>query len=219
MTKMVFLILMVLWARPWPARAAFHFGLGNSAAKRAEKVMEEAVPAFPVMTLPILPLQSVTTGQVIWPFGVQAGGHPNGHPGIDFQTVIGGSVLASATAKVYKIEDDRMDGVLQKLVMLETSGYQIVYVGSLINISVAPGDLVMKGQKIAELGQFGLTSQPYGFLHWGVNSRAQQTAICPYDILNRQSQIELEKLFALSTYFGQDRFPLICNPCPAGGCR
>lgn len=221
--KIVLPIIAVLFAAqalaPAPAEAAFRFGLGNSAAKRAEAVMDEAIPASPVLILPVSPLQATTSGQVIWPFGVQGGGHPQGHPGIDFQTVIGASVFASATAKVYKIEDDFTDGVLQKLIMLETANYQIVYVGSLINISVAAGDLVVKGQKIADLGQFGLVSQPYGFVHWGVNARSLQTAVCPYNLMSSESQRQLESLFARSTYFGQAQFPLICNPCPAGGCR
>ncbi len=221
--KTVFSVLAVLFAGqalvPAPADAAFRFGLGNSAAKRAADVMDEAIPSNPILILPISPLQATTSGQVIWPFGVQGGAHPQGHPGIDFQTVIGASVFASATAKVYKIEDDFTDGVLQKLIMLETSNYQIVYVGSLINISVAAGDLVVKGQKIADLGQFGRTSLPYGFVHWGVNAKSLQTAVCPYNLLSSDAQRQLDSLFALATYSGQAQFPLICNPCPAGGCR
>ncbi len=202
-----------------PANAAFRFGLGNSAARRAAEVMDDAIPATPVLILPIPHLQSVTSGQVIWPFGVQGGGHPNGHPGFDFQTVVGAPVFASANAKIYKIEDDFTDGAAQKLVMLETSGYQIVYVGSLINITVAQGDIVIKGQKIADLGKSALTTLNNGFLHWGVNSKERQTAVCPYDLMSAEAQRQLDGLFALTTYSEQTRFPLICNPCPAGGCR
>lgn len=219
MSKKTWLILAVLLAAQSPAVAAFRVGLGSSAAKRAAKVMDDAIPATPVMILPIQPLQSVTTGQVIWPFGVQGGGHPNGHPGFDFQTVVGASLLATASARVYKIEDDFTDGVHQKLIMLETSAYQFVYVGSLINLAVSPGDIVRKGQKIAELGQSSLSYNPVGNLHWGVNSRSRQAAVCPYDFLSPEAQSQINGLFALSTYTGQAQYPLLCNPCPPGGCR
>ncbi len=218
--RYILLTLTLFAALQVPAEAAFRFGLANSAAKRAASVMDEAIPATPVMILPISALESVTTGQVIWPFGVQGGGHPMGHPGFDFQTVVGGSVYASATMRVTKIENDFTDGALQKLIMFETASYQIVYVGSMINITVGPGDVVTKGQKFATLGQFALVAQSYGFLHWGVNTKGgNQGAVCPYDLLGTEAQRQLDALFRLSTYSGQDRFPLICNPCPAGGCR
>ncbi len=220
--KKILLILAVSVAAQASAEAAFRFGIGKGAAERAAKVMDEAVPAYPVMILPISPLESMTTGQVIWPFGVQGGGHPNGHPGIDFQTVIGASVFAAATARLARIEDDFTDGAAQKLLMFETPGYQIVYIGSMVNITVAPGDFVNRGQKIAELSRFGAGAATYGFLHWGINPRSSDqfgTNFCPYDALSSEGQRQLEALFARSTYFLQDRFPLICNPCPSGGCR
>ncbi len=218
MAMKILLILAVSLALQAPASAAFRFGLGKSAAARASNVMEEAIPAFPVMILPISPLESVTTGQVIWPYGVQGGGHPNGHPGLDFQTVLGASIYATATAKVLRIENDFTDGFSNKLLMLETRGYQIVYTGNLLNMTIAPGDIVRKGQKIAELGQFSPT-QPYCFLHWGINVNSQQSNVCPYDTLNPESKRQLDALFALTTYSEQSRFPLLCNPCPPGGCR
>ena len=201
------------------AQGAFRFGLANSAAKRAAQVADDSLPATPSMCLPILQLESITTGQVIWPFGVQGGGHPMGHPGIDFQTVLNGSVFASATAKVSRIEDSYTDGTPQKYIQLETPGYQLAYVGTLINITVVPGSFVSKGQKIAELGPFSGWGNRNGFLHWGMYARSNQMAICPYDFLDPTAQGQLSALFAFTTYAEQSQFPLLCNPCPAGGCR
>lgn len=109
MTRKIFLIFIASLASQAPASAAFRFGLGDSAAKRAAKVMEEAIPAFPVMVLPILPLQSVTTGQVIWPFGVQGGGHPNGHPGFDLFKE--GKAMSMLTKKIRSIKKVFSDGI------------------------------------------------------------------------------------------------------------
>ena len=218
MLKKWFLLLAILFAAQAPARAAFRFGLGNAAAKRAAKVMDDAIPKIPVMILPIRPLDSATTGQVIWPYGVQGGGHPNGHPGIDFQTVEGASIFAAATARVYKIEDDFTDGSANKLVMLETGSYQIVYTGNLMNLTIAAGDIVVKGQKFADLGRFSPRTSSC-FMHFGMNSNSQQAAVCPYGFFTPEAQRQLDALFALTTYTEQSQFPLICNPCPTGGCR
>ena len=203
------------------SQAAFRFGLANSAAKRGANVVDQVLPLSIVLILPVLPSQVATQGQVIWPFGVQAGGHPNGHPGIDFQTVIGAAVLASANGKVREVSDRSVDSPeKEKVIIIDHARNQGAYVGSLINITVSVGDFVVQGQKLADLGAFqgGL---PYGFLHWGLSTfmTDQPAAICPYNFLTAEGKADLDQMFARSTYVERSQFPLICNPCPAGGCR
>lgn len=69
--------------------AEFRLGLAKSVAKRGAKISEEVFPDRPApMILPV-PAAMVTHGEIIWPFGVRGGGHPQGHPGFDFNTDVG----------------------------------------------------------------------------------------------------------------------------------
>ena len=220
MKRFTILLTISFCAAAIHSDAAFRFGLANSAAKRATKIVDEKLPTNPILILPVAVAQMTTSGQVIWPFGIRAGGHPEGHPGIDFQTILGASVFASAAGKVREVSDRSGTSLeAEKVIIIDHALYQGAYVGSLINISVAVGDFVVQGQKLGDLGPFALGPGTYGFLHWGYTPFSTQSPVCPYNFLTAQGKKDLEQLFALSTYDGQNQFPLLCNPCPVSGCR
>lgn len=199
--------------------AEVRIGLANSAARRAAKINEEA---FPDKTAPLIlpvPAALVDRSQLLWPFGVQGGGHPHGHPGFDFDTELGAPVLAAFRGRVRSVTDAMEGSVAEKVIEIVDSQYQSFYIGPMVNVSVSPGDFVMQGQKIAELGPFGNPSDPFGFIHWGVYSLASQQPVCGYELMSPAAKAELEDIHARSTYSEKTTYPLICNPCPSGGCR
>lgn len=199
--------------------AEVQLGLAKSAAKRGAKISAEVFPARPApMILPV-PAALVTHGEILWPFGVRGGGHPQGHPGFDFNTDVGAPVFATSRGRVRNITDEVEEGVTEKVVEIVDASFQTFYIGPMVNVSIAVGDFVEEGQKIAELGTFSNLPSPYGFIHWGVNSLSSQMAVCPYEFLTPTAKLELEGLHARSAYSEKTAFPLICNPCPSDGCR
>ena len=200
-------------------QAAFRFGLANNAAKRGAGVAEQALPINIVL---ILPISASQINSMLWPFGVQGGGHPNGHPGIDLGAVLGASVFASANGKVREVSDRSLDSPeMEKVIIIDHARYQSAYVGSLTRITVQAGDFVVQGQKLGELEGFQGGKQSYGFLHWGLSTflTSDPASVCPYNFTAADGKTVLEQLFSRSTYSERSQFPLLCNPCPAGGCR
>jgi len=59
----------------------------------------------PSIALPVNPAQLDYSGSsyVIWPYGVRGGGHPNGHPGIDFAWNFSGPIHAACDAIITAI--------------------------------------------------------------------------------------------------------------------
>lgn len=224
MTKKTALSLAV-WlsvAAGFPAAGgtAFRFGLANNAAKRGAEIAGQATSGPVSMPLPV-PAAQVTRGVLIWPFGARGGDHPNGHPGIDFQTEVGAPLYATLGGRVREVSDTLLvsQGIMEKTIMVDHDAYQVAYVGPMTNVSVSVGQVIKQGQKIAELSAWPNASPAYGFVHWGVISLATKLAVCPYPLMNATAKREMEDLHARSTYSDKAQFPDICNPCPDGGCR
>jgi hypothetical protein len=217
--KTLTMVLAVGFAAASSAGAGLRFGLAKSAAQRASDIAGEALPENLTLVLPISPAQMNYGSQVLWPFGVQGGGHPHGHPGIDFYSVPGADVVATAPGRVAQIIDEPAEPELrQKNIKIEHGGGQTYYIGTFRTISVSVGDYVKQGQKIGVLGPIPTGTMSYGFMHWGVGTRTSQTSVCPRDYLSPSDQAALDRLQQLSSYLEKSQYPLICNPCPAGGC-
>ncbi len=220
MTKKIVLLFFggILAFEP-PVHAAFRFGLANSAAKRGSKIADQALPSPVILKMPLLRSEG---SRLLWPFGVQGGGHPQGHPGIDFAANIGASVYASANGRVREVSDrSGSSAEAEKVIIIDHAQNQGAYVGSFKNIAVSVGDFVVQGQKLAELEAFAGSSGQYGFLHWGLSTfmTSSPAAVCPYDYLTDDGKAELTAMFTGTIYSGMAQFPLLCNPCPSGGCR
>lgn len=217
-----FLIFLsaLLWGIVFQSDAAFRFGLANSVAKRGSNIVNEVLPGNLALILPINPAHVDFSGQVIWPYGARGWGHPEGHPGIDFDLEVGAPVYASATGKVREVSaySVHSGSGTETLIIIDHAFYSTVYVGSLQNVTLSVGSFVVQGQKIADLGQWALSqNRQYGFIHWGVNSFATQRSVCPSDFLNSAAKTELERMLIRAIYPDKDQFPNLCNPCPA--CR
>lgn len=203
-------------------QASFRVGLADNAAKRSAEAVDKAFPNPLTLTLPIDPaLIDPDSVQVIWPFGIPGSSHPDGHPGIDFDTVLNAAVYASAAGKVREVSNQSQHSSAAEVVLIiDHAATQTTYVGSLINVTVSPGAIVTQGQKIAELGPWSLgQGRQYGFLHWGLTSFTSHVSLCPYLFLDSKGKSDLEALHARSNYQNKAQYPLICNPCAATGCR
>jgi len=162
----------------------------------------------------------------IWPYGVQGGDHPHGHPGIDFESDSGKPIIAvdDGTITVFqtnigKYGEDTMSFISDSL----GDGYEIYYTGSMKDFQVQENSRVKRGDVLAYFRPWieanGVVLES-GYIHFEVHTRniGRGGSNCPYNFMTNESKRELKEIFTQSTYQKKDQFPLICNPCPEGGC-
>jgi murein DD-endopeptidase MepM/ murein hydrolase activator NlpD len=96
----------------------------------------------------LLPLNKVDaaigTSNVVWPFGVHGGGHPEGHPGADFWMAPGSPILAAAGGEVVMLDSS--------MLMIECRSGLLLQYEHLKNIdaTLSIGTTVSAGQHLAE---------------------------------------------------------------------
>jgi murein DD-endopeptidase MepM/ murein hydrolase activator NlpD len=162
----------------------------------------------------------------IWPYGVQGGDHPHGHPGIDFESEVGNPILAVDDGIITVLQtnvgeygEDTLSFISDSL----GSYYEIYYTGSLTDFQVQEGDRVNRGDILAYYRAWREpdgTVLDSGYIHFEVHTRSieQGGSNCPYNFMNDEAKRELDELLSNSTYEEKPMFPLICNACPEGGC-
>jgi len=170
--------------------------------------------AVPVVVAQLDPTNSMK----IWPFGIAGGDHPNGHPGIDFFVVTGGDVLADSRGTVAEVTSSVYPGEMS-IGVRHGDGWKSFYTGFFQSIKVAAGQSVAAGQVLATAAPFGLGSTGPASYHWGIIAEDTRQAACPADFLSPDDRARLQALLDQSSYPDKDRYPLLCNPCPPGGCR
>lgn len=179
----------------------------------------------------ILPLKTedlLTKYQGIWPFGIRGGDHPNGHPGIDFETKVRAPVFAVANGKVTQAGE--AEGFNEQKIVINFEDGQtkmdIWYVGPM-EIEVKVGDMVKTGDTIAHARPSTQGGQDdVGFLHFETFRfmPLPPGAVCPAEFMSQDAKADLDELFKESKYKERAEFPLLCNKCPEGfppfgGCR
>lgn len=92
-------------------------------------------------------------------------GFQSGHPGYDLSSYLGHPVVAFTSGKVYKIESGEFG--LGKYIVLDHGHNLYSVYAHLGSFSVKPGDHVITGQKIGEIGMTGYTTGPH--LHFEVH--------------------------------------------------
>ncbi len=164
----------------------------------------------PGLVLPIVPSEMVRPSDVvnppggIWPYGVHAGGHPRGHPGIDFDLVAGGKVLAMRGGTVSAVESDPGGGGTAS-VFIDTASFQLEY--DHLDASTVPsvGDTVAQGEFIGSAA----TGGAWATFH--VQVGPPEKSVCPWDLMRPEPQLELEALFLDAAYDGDLVEPFLCN--------
>lgn len=180
------------------------------------------------LLLPFKKEDLLTKYQGIWPFGIRGGDHPNGHPGIDFETKVRAPVLAAADGKVTQAGE--AEGFNEQKIVVNFDNGQtkmdIWYVGPM-EVGVKVGEIVKAGDIIAHTKASTQAGQgDVGFLHFETSRYMPfpPGAICPAEFMNTQAKKDLGELFTQSKYKEREKFPLLCNECPPGfypfgGCR
>jgi len=115
-----------------------------------------------VITAPLGGAPRILAGFGDW---VSAEGYPrlSPHRGIDFSGKISADVLAAADGRVAVAEDSRDLCGLKVVIVHEPYGYLTIYCHSSA-LTVQPGEMVKRGQRIGALGTTGQRAWP-GFEH------------------------------------------------------
>lgn len=161
----------------------------------------------------------------IWPYGVQGGDHPHGHPGIDFRGKENTEILAvdDGTITVVQTNIGQYQEDSISLIPDSLSGkYEIYYTGSMKNFVVNVGDTVKQGDVIAHFRPWTEGGRVFedGSIHFEIHKRSKGKggSLCPYIFMTEEAKTQLKNLHNKSTYDEMDDYPLLCNPCPTGGC-
>lgn len=180
----------------------------------------------PACILPIPEGSALSEDKGLWPFGVRGGEHPLGHPGFDFEARVGTPILAVTDGSVGHVGPSGHHGGQTISIghMTRLGWVDTYYTGSISQIRVKKGDRVRQGDVIATLDSAEQLGMPAGLstFHFGVGKhgpRLEIEEVCPTDYFTVQAQQALERLHRESKYAEQQAFPLLCNPCPPGGCR
>lgn len=176
--------------------------------------------------LPIEESDAVSEHIGLWPFGVQGGEHPQGHPGFDFEAHVGTPIRAVGDGSVGFVgPSGHHQGMTISIGHMTSRGWvDTYYTGPITDIQVEKGDTVKQGDVIASCGSSEHLGMPSGLstFHFGVDklvSADRREAVCPADYFTEEAKREVEGLHRTSKYRERAAFPLFCNPCPAGGCR
>lgn len=188
-------------------------GCGHPASPSSSPASAAASFGLPVNLSQIDPGNSMK----VWPYGVQGGDHPNGHPGLDFMLVIGADVRADQSGTISQISSSTYAGETG-IDITHADGWTTYITGFFQTISVAKGQKVSQGQVIATAAPFGLGSTGSASFHWQIVDSSKR-AYCPADFLPADLRAQVQQLLDQSSYPNKDQFPALCNPCPAGGCR
>lgn len=161
------------------------------------------------MELPITYATYDSTNGGVWPFGVHAGGHPEGHPGLDFFYTAGSKVLAAADGEVIAIlpNESHRPSVLDSVMQEVRMGVRLIYdevenkeawvvVGAVLTPGDVLGDPLDKG-----------TVQS---CHFGVRSGGQH--IPPADYWSATAQPTWDLMWPEASYFNELIEPLQTNP-------
>jgi lipoprotein NlpD len=117
----------------------------------------------------------VPGGEISSGFGARRSGHT--HEGVDIVAPMGTSILAADDGKVV-YADNKIHGYGNMIIIKHAGNLVTVYAHNSKNL-VGVGDLVKRGQKIAEVGQTGKASCPH--CHFEV--RIQEKAVDPMGYL------------------------------------
>ena len=135
------------------------------------------------------------TSNVVWPYGVHGGGHPEGHPGVDFW-MLPGSSIKSATAGEVVMTDTNM-------IMIESrSGLLIQYehIAS-IDPALILGSTVVAGQHLA--------IPEVDHIHFGI--RHGIVTEPPLKHFSASAQVDFDSLWAQAAWPQEISEPLMAN--------
>lgn len=157
-----------------------------------------------------LPIQAGDSAKLafrIWPWGVHGGGHPEGHPGWDFEYACGTQVRAAAAGTISEIRpNDGWPG--QWTVTISHRPGRSTRYDHLENLApgITAGASVTTGQILADAGMTGL----HCITHFTVRTGTDD--VCPEPFLSVGARTLFDTLWADAAYNEELCEPLVCNP-------
>ena len=134
-----------------------------------------------------------------------------GHPGIDIEAQDNTPIRAWADGIISPMQSSGHYD-FETFSMFHENNYDSYYTGNMKNSQIKEKTRVKAGDIIAYYD--GDAS-----IHYGLQQKEPDLSICPVDFFTEEAKSEIEELFSKATYKDQEKYPLLCNPCPEGGCR
>lgn len=149
-------------------------------------------------------------GDLLWPYGVHGGGHPEGHPGFDFYSSVQRDVYAPADGRVTLMIDNSIGG---RNVYLNSNGLMIKFDHLTPRDGLTAGTNLKRGEAF---GKLTLISGRY-MIHFGVTNGVSD--FCPARVLSAEtlarlgmSASEPGTIMSGATYSEKTTEPELCNP-------
>ena len=141
----------------------------------------------------------------VWPFGVHGGGHPEGHPGWDFEIAADRFVRAAAAGTVVSIREYGQKDVAIR----HRPGYLTNYHHlRTLEPGIVVGAAVASGQALGLPGEFDA-----GALHMThFDLRVARAATCPLAYLSTTGRALFDSLWSRAAYREELVEPYPCNP-------
>ena len=159
--------------------------------------------------LPLASTDHAATTFCIWPYGVHGGGHPEGHPGIDFEYVAGSDVIAAAAGEVLSVSlnEYHLPDVLYTIIQEARPGVHVIY-DEVVDVepSVTVGAVLASGDVIGSPYDTG----SFHMIHFGL--RAGGEFLSPADYLDRSAQAQFDTFWSIACYQEEAAEPLHSNP-------
>jgi murein DD-endopeptidase MepM/ murein hydrolase activator NlpD len=147
----------------------------------------------------------------IWPYGVHGGGHPEGHPGLDFEFKSGASIRAAAAGTIDRIEVNGEFAGEWNLRVAHRSAYDTRYdhAGALA-VGVASGVAVVPGQALGLAGDTGSGGSHLYMTHFAVEIGI--AVQCPVPFFSAAAATLFDTIWADAAYNEELTEPFPCNP-------
>jgi murein DD-endopeptidase MepM/ murein hydrolase activator NlpD len=147
----------------------------------------------------------------VWPYGVHGGGHPEGHPGLDFDFAPGASIRAAASGTVDRIEANGEFPDQWNVRVRHRAAYETKYdhVGALA-VGVAAGAAVVPGQALGLAGDAGSGGSHFYMTHFAVSIGIDNA--CPVPYLSAAAASLFDTIWAGAAYNEELTEPFPCNP-------
>jgi len=168
----------------------------------------------PVLSLPVNPKDIRYRYYGIWPFGIKGGGHPEGHPGIDFELKTRAEILAVASGTVIRIGSNPQwpnEYTLQIKYTSQSGNVYTFWYDHLGEVFVKMGDKVQRGEIIGRASirhdkgprsmiHFGLIVLSYEKIAKEFPSIRVRKTVCPGPYFSGEAKEILIKIVLRSKY-------------------
>jgi hypothetical protein len=154
---------------------------------------------------------------VLWPYGVHGGGHPEGHPGFDFQSNQALEVHASADMTLDRIEPNSEEGgdIHRWMVAYRDTSLTINFSNLSLASGLHAGSRVKRGDVIGTMSF--IPNQGYFMIHFGTLFSSKD--VCPAEFFTDASLNAMGKdgsdpstVMGKAVYQEKGKEPKLCNP-------